>query len=116
MYIRGFYSYMYNSCVSTVVPRKIEEKILPYGPIMEVVVLGVPDPKWGEIGVMVGVLKDGAQWGPEEFQSWLDQNVARYKHPRKVFIWPELPKSGYGKITKKIIYKELLERGLLPNT
>src|SRR3546814_20971749 len=78
---------MYISGGSNVYPREIEEKILAYGPIWEVCVLGVPDPIWGEIGVMVGVLKDGAQWGPAEFQSWPDQNVARYKPPRKVFTW-----------------------------
>src|SRR3546814_4088883 len=66
LYITGRESDMYISGGSNVYPREIEEKILAYGPIREVCVLGVPDPKWGEIGVMVGVLKDGAQWGPEE--------------------------------------------------
>jgi acyl-CoA synthetase (AMP-forming)/AMP-acid ligase II len=115
LYITGRESDMYISGGSNVYPREIEEKILACGPIREVCILGVPDPKWGEIGVMVGVLKDGAQWDPDGFQAWLDDHVARYKHPRKIFIWPELPKSGYGKITKKIIYQELVNRNLLPN-
>lgn len=113
LYITGRESDMYISGGSNVYPREIEEKILTYGAIKEVCVLGVPDPKWGEVGVMVGVLKDDAQWDGQAFQAWLDDNVARYKHPRQFFIWPELPKSGYGKITKKIIYQELLQRGSL---
>ena len=104
---------MYISGGSNIYPREIEEKILAAGLVKEVCVLGVPDPTWGEVGVMVGVLKDGAQWDPEAFQAWLDANIARYKHPRRFVIWPELPKSGYGKITKKIIYQELLQRGSL---
>jgi len=114
LYITGRESDMYISGGSNVYPREIEEKILTYGAIKEVCVLGVPDSKWGEIGVMVGVLKEQQQWDQQAFQAWLDENVARYKHPRQIFIWPELPKSGYGKITKKIIYQELLDRGSLP--
>src|SRR5690606_2747063 len=97
--ITGRESDMYISGGSNIYPREIEEKILTCGLIKEVCVLGVPDPKWGEIGVMVGVLRDDAEWSPDAFQAWLDRNVARYKHPRQIFIWPELPKSGYGKIT-----------------
>jgi len=113
LYITGRESDMYISGGSNIYPREIEEKILAAGLVKEVCVLGVPDPTWGEVGVMVGVLKDGAQWDPEAFQAWLDANIARYKHPRRFVIWPELPKSGYGKITKKIIYQELLQRGSL---
>jgi acyl-CoA synthetase (AMP-forming)/AMP-acid ligase II len=113
LYITGRESDMYISGGSNIYPREIEEKILTYGPVKEVCVLGVPDPKWGEVGVMVGVLHDGAQWDEHAFQTWLDTHVARYKHPHRFFIWPELPKSGYGKITKKIIYQELLQRGSL---
>ncbi len=116
LYITGRESDMYISGGSNVYPREIEEKILAAGLVKEVCVLGVPDPMWGEVGVMVGVLKDGTQWDPDAFQAWLDANVARYKHPRQFIIWPELPKSGYGKITKKIIYQELLNQGSLSQT
>jgi acyl-coenzyme A synthetase/AMP-(fatty) acid ligase len=33
--------------------------------------------------------------------------------PRRVFFWDELPKSGYGKITKKSVRAELEQRGCL---
>jgi fatty-acyl-CoA synthase len=39
--------------------------------------------------------------------------VARYKLPRRVFFWDELPRSGYGKVTKKMICAELEARGCL---
>lgn len=113
LYITGRESDMYISGGSNIYPREIEEKILAAGLVKEVCVLGVPDPTWGEIGVMVGVLKEGAKWDPEAFQAWLDTNIARYKHPRRFVIWPDLPKSGYGKITKKIIYQELMRRNAL---
>ena len=40
--------------------------------------------------------------------------MSRYKLPKRVFFWDELPKSGYGKITKKIVREELEARGCLP--
>jgi acyl-CoA synthetase (AMP-forming)/AMP-acid ligase II len=111
LFITGRQSDMYISGGSNIYPREIEEKLLTYGAIREVCVLGVPDPKWGEVGVMVAVLHGDATWDEAAFRGWLDEHVARYKQPRAFFIWPELPKSGYGKISKKIIYQELVQRG-----
>jgi fatty-acyl-CoA synthase len=39
--------------------------------------------------------------------------VARYKLPRRVFFWDALPKSGYGKVPKKLVKEELARRGLV---
>jgi non-ribosomal peptide synthetase component E (peptide arylation enzyme) len=39
--------------------------------------------------------------------------VARYKLPKRVFFWDALPRSGYGKVTKKMIRTELEARGCL---
>jgi len=61
----------------------------------------------------VCVLQEPGLWDEPAFRAWLDGNVARYKHPRKIVVWPELPKSGYGKITKKMVYQELEKRGQL---
>jgi acyl-CoA synthetase (AMP-forming)/AMP-acid ligase II len=113
VYITGRESDMYISGGSNIYPREIEEKVLGYGGIKEVCVLGVPHPKWGEVGVMVCVLQEPGLWDEPAFRTWLDGNVARYKHPRKIVVWPELPKSGYGKITKKMVYQELEKRGQL---
>lgn len=46
--------------------------------------------------------------------AWLSAMVARYKLPRRVFFWDALPKSGYGKVTKRAIRAELEARGDLP--
>jgi len=41
----------------------------------------------------------------------LEGRCARYRWPRHVFFWDALPKSGYGKITKKDVKRLLIERG-----
>lgn len=76
-------------------------------------ILGVPDRQWGEVGVAVCVLRPGATLDEAALLAWLAPKVARYKLPRQVFFWEALPKSGYGKITKKDIRAELEARGCL---
>lgn len=40
--------------------------------------------------------------------------MARYKLPKSVVFWDAMPKSAYGKITKKMIREELEKRGQMP--
>ena len=114
VYITGRESDMYISGGSNIYPREIEEKTLTHPAIAEVAVLGVPDPVWGEVGVMVCVLREGQALQEAELQGWLEDKLARYKLPRRIFFWDELPRSGYGKITKKLVRDALAERGCLP--
>jgi fatty-acyl-CoA synthase len=114
LYITGRASDMYISGGSNVYPRETEEKILTHPAIAEVAILGVPDKTWGEVGVAVCVLRPNATLNEPELLAWLEGKVARYKLPKRVFFWDALPKSGYGKITKKDVRAELEARGCLP--
>ncbi|KAB1069883.1 acyl-CoA synthetase [Methylobacterium planeticum] len=114
LFITGRASDMYISGGSNVYPRETEEKVLQHPAVAEIAILGVPDQTWGEVGVAVCVLKSGAALNERDLLSWLESKVSRYKLPKRVFIWDELPKSGYGKVTKKAIRTELEARGCLP--
>ncbi|MEP9376385.1 acyl-CoA synthetase [Aquabacter sp. CN5-332] len=114
VYITGRASDMYISGGSNVYPREVEEKVLQHPTVAEVAILGVPDPMWGEVGVAVCVPRAGAQVKEAELIAFLEGKVARYKLPKRVFVWDALPRSAYGKITKKMVREALEERGLLP--
>ncbi|CUJ26794.1 acyl-CoA synthetase [Achromobacter xylosoxidans] len=113
LYITGRESDMYISGGSNIYPREVEEKVLAHPAVAEAAVLGVPDPVWGEVGVMVCVLRPGETLEEEALLAWLGSRMARYKLPRQVFFWDALPRSGYGKITKKLVREALRERGCL---
>ena len=113
VYITGRASDMYISGGSNVYPREVEEKVLTHPAIAEVAILGVPDPMWGEVGVAVCVPREGQSVSEEDLIAFLDGKVARYKLPRRVHFWEALPKSAYGKITKKMVREALAERGLI---
>jgi fatty-acyl-CoA synthase len=114
VYITGRASDMYISGGSNIYPREVEEKILTHPSIGEVAVLGVPDPFWGEVGVAVCVAREGAAAVSEaELAAFLAPKVPRYKMPKRFFFWEALPKSGYGKIPKRLVRDELEARGQL---
>jgi acyl-CoA synthetase (AMP-forming)/AMP-acid ligase II len=112
LFITGRESDMYISGGSNVYPREVEEVLLLHPGVAEVAVLGVPDEKWGEIGVAVIVRREGTPAVDEAgLLAHLEGRCARYRWPRHVFFWDSLPKSGYGKITKKDVKRLLMERG-----
>ena len=113
VYITGRASDMYISGGSNIYPLEIEEKILTHPDVAEVAVLGMPDRTWGEIGVAVCVPRPGRQLDEMEVLSFLAPKVSRYKLPRRVLVWEALPKSGYGKIPKRLVREEIERRGLL---
>ena len=116
VYITGRASDMYISGGSNIYPREVEEKILTHPGIGEVAVLGIPDPVWGEVGVAVCVPREGASVTEAEMAGFLSPKVPRYKMPKRFFFWDALPKSGYGKIPKRLVRDELEARGLLDIT
>jgi len=111
VYITGRSSDMYISGGSNIYPREIEEKILTHPSIAEVAVLGVPDPKWGEVGIAVCVARQGARVEEGALRDFLGDKISRYKMPKRFVFWDEMPKSAYGKIAKKLIREELQRRG-----
>jgi fatty-acyl-CoA synthase len=114
LYITGRESDMYISGGSNVYPREVEEVLLTHPGVGEVAVLGVPDPKWGEIGVAVVVRRAGTPPVDEAaLLGWLEGRCARYRWPRRFFFWETMPKSGYGKIVKNDLRRMLFERGEL---
>ncbi|MGH7659552.1 MAG: acyl-CoA synthetase [Vulcanimicrobiaceae bacterium] len=113
LFITGRASDMYISGGSNIYPREIEEKILAHPSVAEVAIVSVPDDTWGESGIAVVVLRDGLSTDEPELLHWLEGKIAKYKVPKRIIFWDSLPKSGYGKITKKTIKEELFTRGCL---
>lgn len=111
VYITGRASDMYISGGSNIYPREVEEKILAHPAIVEVAVLGVPDKLWGEVGVAVCVAREPVE--EADLAAFLAPKIPRYKMPKRFFFWEALPKSGYGKIPKRMVKDELASRGLI---
>ncbi|KJF18664.1 class I adenylate-forming enzyme family protein [Acidithrix ferrooxidans] len=82
-----------------VYPREVEDALQSHPMVKEAAVVGVADAKWGEaVKAVVSVRGDTSE---EELLSFVRERVARYKCPRYVEIWEDLPKSSAGKILRK---------------
>ena len=103
LFITGRASDMYISGGSNIYPLEIEEKLATHPDVREVAVVGMPDEKWGEVGVVALVPHDPGTFDVAAFEAWMASVIARYKLPRRVVLFEELPKSGYGKVTKKLV-------------
>jgi acyl-CoA synthetase (AMP-forming)/AMP-acid ligase II len=109
VFITGRSSDMYISGGSNVYPREIEEALLTHPSVAEACVVGMPDARWGESGVAVLVPASGAEIDERAVLAHLDGRLAKYKWPARFVVWPELPKSGYGKVTKREVKQRLEE-------
>ncbi|MFW2543902.1 acyl-CoA synthetase [Primorskyibacter sp. 2E107] len=114
LFITGRSSDMYISGGSNVYPREIEELLLTHPALSEVAILGMPHSRWGEVGLAVCVCEPGQTVEPAALAQLLEPQLARYKLPHRYIFLDEMPKTGYGKITKNLVREALEARGLWP--
>lgn len=93
-----------------VYPREVEEVLYEHPSIKEAVVIGVPDAYRGENVKAVVVLKEGEHLSENELMDYCRERLASYKVPRIVEFREELPKSSIGKILRRTIREETLEK------
>jgi len=81
-------------------PKEIEDLLLPLPEVMNVQVVGAPDPKYGEIPVAFIILNRGKSLKEEDVRDFVRQHLAAYKIPKYVFFVAEYPLTASGKIQK----------------
>jgi len=93
---------------------EVEEALLGHPDVLEVAVIGAPDPGRGMIVQAFVVLREGA--APDaakvaELQEFAKQSIAPYKYPRTVEFVTELPKTISGK-TQRYRLRQMAEEKL----
>jgi len=83
---------------------EVEAVIYEHPAVREAAVFGIPDPQWGELVIACVELKQGMALTADDLISHCRRTLANYKIPRRVeFSDTELPKSGSGKVLKRIL-------------
>lgn len=93
-----------------VYPRDIEEVFFEHRKVLEACAIGIPHPSRGEQVKVFVVLKDGETADPEEMIAYCKTKLATYKLPTEIEFRQELPKSNVGKILKKDLRAEELQK------
>lgn len=79
-------------------PVQVEDYLRQHDAIKDAAVIGLPDPRLGEIAAAIIELKPGAQCTEEDIREFCLQ-LPRYKRPRRI-IFDQVPRNPTGKIEK----------------
>jgi acyl-CoA synthetase (AMP-forming)/AMP-acid ligase II len=83
---------------------EVEAVLYEHPAVLEAAVFGIPDPQWGELVAACLVCKPGKTLSAEDLIAHCRRFLANYKIPRHIeFSETELPKSGSGKILKRLL-------------
>ncbi len=96
---------------SNVYPREVEEILLTHEGVLEVSVVGHPDPEWGEEIIAFVAPKAGSAVSAEDLDRLCLENIARFKRPKRYIFVESLPKNNYGKVLKTALRDILAGRG-----
>ena len=86
-----------------VYPREVEDVLAAHPAVREVVVVGLPDDKWGEAVTAFVVLRGGHEVTIAELIEFARPSLAGYKVPKDVRYIDEVPKSAVGKLLRRAV-------------
>lgn len=101
LYIDGRSTDMFISGGSNVYPQEIERVIRQIEWVDDCAVVGIPDQRWGEIGVAFVASKPGSRFDAEGCASRVREHLGSYKVPRRFLALDELPKTAMNKTDRK---------------
>jgi fatty-acyl-CoA synthase len=91
---------------ANIYPAEIERVIESHPAVVGAAVIGVPDPKWGEVGKAVVELQTGTSLTLEELLSFLSERLGKFKLPKYLAVIESLPRTPASEKVQKFILKE----------
>jgi long-chain acyl-CoA synthetase len=93
-----------------VYPRVIEEAIYLHPAVAECTVIGIPDKKRGETVKAFIKLKNGTELSADELKNFLNDKLSPIEMPKYIEFRDQLPKTLIGKLSKKELVAEELQK------
>jgi acyl-CoA synthetase (AMP-forming)/AMP-acid ligase II len=94
---------------SNISPQEVEEALYKHPAVLEVGVIGVPDPINTERVAAFVVLRDGHAVNAYDLCAFARRHIADYKAPEEIHFLKELPKNPVGKVQRRALKEMLLE-------
>jgi fatty-acyl-CoA synthase len=108
-YLIGRYKDMIKSGGENIYAAEVEAVVRQHPAVCDAALIGMPHEKWGEVGLLVVVLKEGQAATEEALKAFCAEHLARYKVPKAVVFAAELPYSPYGKVLKAELKRRYVE-------
>ena len=80
---------------------EVEAALMAHPAVKDCAVIGVPDPKWGELVKGIVELRQGQSVEADELIQFVKGSLGSVKAPKSVEIVSQLPRSAVGKVLKK---------------
>jgi acyl-CoA synthetase (AMP-forming)/AMP-acid ligase II len=84
-------------------PVEVEDILRCHVGVADVVVVGLPDERWGEVVAAAVVCADGANPDPIELQGLAGARLTPAKVPRRWLFLRELPRNANGKVDRDAV-------------
>jgi long-chain acyl-CoA synthetase len=92
-------------------PSDLETVLSRHEAVAEAAVVGVPSERWGETPVAFVVLRSGSNLAAEDIRVWVNGKVGKTQRLAAVEIVASLPRSPIGKILKRELREQYVQRG-----
>ncbi len=109
LYLTDRATFMIISGGVNIYPQEIEDALIVHPKVMDVAVIGVPNPEMGEEVKAIVQTVDGVAGDAElaaELIAYSRDHLAHYKCPKSVDFRPELPRLPTGKLYKRLLKDE----------
>ena len=93
LYLTGRTSELIRSGGEYVAPSEVEAALRGAPGVDDVAVVGVPDPRWGEVVCAVVVATPGCRPALPELRAYVRDRLAPYKHPRRLALVDVIPRT-----------------------
>ena len=94
-----------------VFPSQVEAVVLEHPAVKEVLVIGVPEPRLGEVPRAYVTLNDGAAETGEALRDWINARIGKHERVDAVVVRESMPKTMIGKLDRKALRAEVAAEG-----
>lgn len=99
---------MFISGGENVYPAEVENALRLHPEVGQVAVLGVPHPKWGQVGLAAIIPAEGTRPSEASLRGWCEPRLGRFKIPKHWRLVDAFPLNATGKVQKSALLEQLL--------
>jgi O-succinylbenzoic acid--CoA ligase len=104
LYILGRAGHLIITGGEKVQPEEVEAAILATGLALDAIVVGIPDPDWGERVVALWVPQ--GEVDSQQLQARLKTQLSAYKVPKAWWVRPQIPRNAQGKVNRAFLCQQ----------
>jgi fatty-acyl-CoA synthase len=105
-YIAGRFKDMIISGGENIYAAEVEAVFREHPCVADAALIGQPDEKWGEVGLMIVARKPNQSVSAQDLLQFCQGRLAKYKIPKQIKFVDSLPYSPYGKVMKAELKKQ----------